>query len=82
LRIFEFMIDGATWSSVNLFKIFQIIVGPRHFEFGAEILAVGSWNNIHRFYSTGGHSRGSPSVSCIEKKYNRMDDSYGDRDKN
>ncbi len=31
---------------------------------------------------TGGHSRGSPSVSCIEKKYNIMDDSYGDRDKN
>ncbi len=22
---------------------------------------------------TGGHSRGSPSVSCIERKYNRMD---------
>jgi hypothetical protein len=31
--------------------------------------------------NTGGHLRGSPSESCIEKKYNRMDDSYGDRDK-
>ncbi len=36
---------------------------------------------VLNFETTGGHSRGSPSVSCIEKKYNRMDDSYGDRDK-
>jgi hypothetical protein len=29
---------------------------------------------------TGGHSRGPPSVGCIEKKYNRMFDSFADRE--